>query len=74
MSLLFGPLMEILRDRLIVLACDLREHGGSAGFDPGYDIVTAGMDAAALVERPRVTGRIERQEPGMTDSQQTPGA
>jgi pimeloyl-ACP methyl ester carboxylesterase len=47
----FGPLMEILRDRHIVLACDLRGHGGSAGFASGYDIVTAGMDVAALVER-----------------------
>ncbi len=47
----FRPLMDAFRDRHAVVACDLRGHGGSTGFDSGHDIVTAGMDVAGLVER-----------------------
>jgi pimeloyl-ACP methyl ester carboxylesterase len=46
--------MDAFRDRHTVVACDLRGHGESTGFETGLDIVTAASDVAGLVERLRL--------------------
>ena len=47
----FRLVMDASRDQDTVVACDLRGHGGSTSFDSGFDIATAALDVAGLVER-----------------------